>query len=385
MVSCCVVYGSEKHVNISSVTVWLNPPQDAGAISQMPSGHRHKFADISSPQRKTALSRDLLCISENFSFQSLDMKCFIPQTDSLGVTDLNFWTVNCKKHGYSPSFWDLLRNMVLARGWSDGLCAILSSVNTHKSVQYVHNDRKHMSAVHFKCSSNESTPTANVLSVRGQKCAVCTGSSPQQMATFRLQSADRAASISRSVGRFITLKPPKHVLLSLIHDQTLAHDNPISLGLGFDANTRLANVTMTTRLLNILHFHYSFNVCICRICHKHEEKGEFLSFTFPSLPLFSLIVLSRAFKGECRKITPSYLLMIIEGKQKERAGVALQLSPGPTTTWTQTCEWTAARRHPVCPIALCVFPSAGPHVYLLFLCTHKHIQAWFVLPSKEKS
>lgn len=193
---------------------------------------------------------------------------------------------NCKKHGYSPSFWDLLRNMVLARGWSDGLCAILSSVNTHKSVQYVHNDRKHMSAVHFKCSSNESTATANVLSVRGQKCAVCTGSSPQQMATFRLQSADRAASISQSVGRFITLKPPKHVLLSLIHDQTLAHDNPISLGLGFDANTRLANVTMTTLLLNILHFHYSFNVCICRICHKHEEKGEFLSFTFPSLPPF---------------------------------------------------------------------------------------------------
>lgn len=200
---------------------------------------------------------------------------------------------NCKKHGYSPSFWDLLRNMVLARGWSDGLCAILSSVNTHKSVQYVHNDRKHMSAVHFKCSSNESTATANVLSVRGQKCAVCTGSSPQQMATFRLQSADRAASISRSVGRFITLKPPKHVLLSLIHNQTLAHDNPISLGLGFDANTRLANVTMTTLLLNIsaltwspcvLHFHYSFNVCICRICHKHEEKGDFLSFTFPSLP-----------------------------------------------------------------------------------------------------
>lgn len=200
---------------------------------------------------------------------------------------------NRKKHGYSPSFWDLLRNMVLARGWSDGLCAILSSVNTHKSVQYVHNDRKHMSAVHFKCSSNESTPTANVLSVRGQKCAVCTGSSPQQMATFRLQSADRAASISRSVGRFITLKPPKHVLLSLIHNQTLAHDNPISLGLGFDANTRLANVTMTTLLLNIsaltwspcvLHFHYSFNVCICRICHKHEEKGDFLSFTFPSLP-----------------------------------------------------------------------------------------------------
>lgn len=237
---------------------------------------------------------------------------------------------NRKKHGYSPSFWDLLRNMVLARGWSDGLCAILSSVNTHKSVQYVHNDRKHMSAVHFKCSSNESTATANVLSVRGQKCAVCTGSSPQQMATLRLQSADRAASISQSVGRFITLKPPKHVLLSLIHDQTLAHDNPISLGLGFDANTRLA--TMTTLLLNILHFHYSFNVCICRICHKHEEKGEFLSFTFPSLPLFSLIVLSRAFKGECRKITPSYLLMIIEGKQKERAGVALQLSPGPTTT-----------------------------------------------------
>lgn len=74
---------------------------------------------------------------------------------------------------------------------------------------------------------------------------------PQQMATFRLQSADRAASISRSVGRFITLKPPKHVLLSLIHDQTLAHDNLISLGLGFDANTRLANVTMTTLLLNI--------------------------------------------------------------------------------------------------------------------------------------
>lgn len=141
--------------------------------------------------------------------------------------------------------------MVLARGWSDGLCAILSSVNTHKSVQYVHNDRKHMSAVHFKCSSNESTATANVLSVRGQKCAVCTGSSPQQMATLRLQSADRAASISRSVGRFITLKPPKHVLLSLIHDQTLAHDNPISLSLRFDANTRLANVTMTTLLLNI--------------------------------------------------------------------------------------------------------------------------------------
>lgn len=65
---------------------------------------------------------------------------------------------------------------------------------------------------------------------------------------------------------------------------------------------------------------------------RHEEKGEFLSFTFPSLPLFSLIVLSRAFKGECRKITLSYLLMVIEGKQKERAGVALQLSPGPTTT-----------------------------------------------------
>lgn len=284
--------------------------------------------------------------------------------------------------------------MVLARGWSDGLCAILSSVNTHKSVQYVHNDRKHMSAVHFKCSSNESTATANVLSVRGQKCAVCTGSSPQQMATFRLQSADRAASISRSVGRFITLKPPKHVLLSLIHNQTLAHDNPISLGLRFDANTRLA--TMTTLLLNIsaltwspcvLHFHYSFNVRICRI-HQTWREGRVSFFHFslpPSLPLFSLIILSRAFKGECRKITPSYLLMVIEGKQKERAGVALQLSPGPTTTWTQTCEWTAARRHPVCPIALCVFPSAGPHVYLLLLCTHKHIQAWFVLPSKEKS
>lgn len=200
------------------------------------------------------------------------------------------------------------------------MCAILSSVNTHKSVQYVHNDRKHMSAVHFKCSSNESTATANVLSVRGQKCAVCTGSSPQQMATFRLQSADRAASISRSVGRFITLKPPKHVLLSLIHDQTLAHDNPISLGLGFDANTRLANVTMTTRLLNILHFHYSFNVCICRICHKHEEKGEFLSFTFPSLPpsLFP----HRTFPRIQRRMQENHAVVFIDGyrRQTERAG-----------------------------------------------------------------
>lgn len=120
------------------------------------------------------------------------------------------------------------------------------------------------------------------------------------------------------------------------------------------------------------------------VTNMKRRATFFLSLFPPSLPLFSLIVLSRAFKGECRKITPSYLLMVIEGKQKERAGVALQLSPGPTTTWTQTCEWTAARRRPVCPIALCVFPSAGPHVYLLFLCTHKHIQAWFVLPSKKK-
>lgn len=40
---------------------------------------------------------------------------------------------NRKKHSYSPSFWDLLRNMVLARGWSDGLYAIFSSINTHKA------------------------------------------------------------------------------------------------------------------------------------------------------------------------------------------------------------------------------------------------------------
>lgn len=34
------------------------------------------------------------------------------------------------KQGYSPSFWDLLRNMVLARGWSDGLYSIFNSVKT---------------------------------------------------------------------------------------------------------------------------------------------------------------------------------------------------------------------------------------------------------------
>lgn len=37
---------------------------------------------------------------------------------------------NCS---YSPSCWDLLRNMVPARGWSDGLCAILDSGNTKRS------------------------------------------------------------------------------------------------------------------------------------------------------------------------------------------------------------------------------------------------------------
>lgn len=43
---------------------------------------------------------------------------------------------NCVKQSYSPSFWDLLRNMVLARGWSDGLYSIFNSVKT-QSMQYV--------------------------------------------------------------------------------------------------------------------------------------------------------------------------------------------------------------------------------------------------------
>lgn len=35
----------------------------------------------------------------------------------------------------SPSFWDLLRNMVLARGWSDGLNSMFSSVRKTQSGQ----------------------------------------------------------------------------------------------------------------------------------------------------------------------------------------------------------------------------------------------------------
>lgn len=42
---------------------------------------------------------------------------------------------DCVKQSYSPSFWDLLRNMVLARGWSDGLYSIFNSVKT-QSTQY---------------------------------------------------------------------------------------------------------------------------------------------------------------------------------------------------------------------------------------------------------
>lgn len=64
------------------------------------------------------------------------MKCFfLRQTHLVSLISILklISQSNRKKHSYSPSFWDLLRNMVLARGWSEGLYAILSSVNTHKA------------------------------------------------------------------------------------------------------------------------------------------------------------------------------------------------------------------------------------------------------------
>lgn len=37
-ISCCGVYGSRKHVNISSVTVWLNPSTGCWTLTEMPLG-----------------------------------------------------------------------------------------------------------------------------------------------------------------------------------------------------------------------------------------------------------------------------------------------------------------------------------------------------------
>ena len=96
-------------------------------------------------------------------------------------------------------------------------------------------------------------------------------------------------------------------------------------------------------------FHYSFNVCICRICHRYKEntpaqqvRGGF----FPSLTL------SPSYKGD-NENSPSY-----KWDHEKSHHCIYRWSSKANAKWTDTRKWAsavqqrsrhAAHRHPVCP------------------------------------
>lgn len=141
-------------MSIFSVTVWSNPANECWSSQSDASGELNKLTDISWPQRNSCEIRVFLDGKSQtfFSRASLSwlhvrilVSVFSDNHSEACQTEANGFQIlfsfkdhfkkltqqsNSVKQSYSPSLWDLLRNMVLARGWSDGLYSIFNSVKT---------------------------------------------------------------------------------------------------------------------------------------------------------------------------------------------------------------------------------------------------------------